>query len=227
MAKESVLIVEDDPDIVELLQYTLEREGYPVMIARNGEKGLSEARRRKPGLIVLDLMLPGLDGLEVCRALKGEDTTKSIPVVMLTAKGEESDVVLGLEFGADDYMRKPFSPRELVARIRAVLRRGQPAAESKMRIELGEVTLDKERHEVSVDNEVIAFTRSEFRLLWTLAKQPGRVYSREELVERLTDGEAVILDRNIDVHVSSIRKKLGDQGGVIATVRGVGYKLRD
>ena len=120
MAKESVLIVEDDPDIVELLQYTLEREGYPVMIARNGEKGLSEARRRKPGLIVLDLMLPGLDGLEVCRALKGEDSTKSIPVVMLTAKGEESDVVLGLEFGADDYMRKQFSTRELVARSRAV-----------------------------------------------------------------------------------------------------------
>ena len=227
MAKESVLIVEDDPDIVELLQYTLEREGYPVMIARNGEKGLSEAKRRKPGLIVLDLMLPGLDGLEVCRALKGEDSTKSIPVVMLTAKGEESDVVLGLEFGADDYMRKPFSPRELVARIRAVLRRGQPAAESKMRIELGDVTLDKERHEVSVGNDVIAFTRSEFRLLWTLSKQPGRVYTREELVERLTDGEAVILDRNIDVHVSSIRKKLGDHGGVIATVRGVGYKVRD
>lgn len=227
MAKESVLIVEDDPDIVELLQYTLEREGYPVLIARDGEKGLSEARRRKPGLIVLDLMLPGLDGLEVCRTLKADDSTRSIPVVMLTAKGEESDVVLGLEFGADDYMRKPFSPRELVARIRAVLRRGQPVAEAKLRIELGGVVLDKERFEVTVDGEVVMFTRSEFRLFWTLARHPGRVYSREDLVERLTDGEAVILDRNIDVHVSSIRKKIGDHGDMIATVRGVGYKIRD
>lgn len=227
MAKESVLIVEDDPDIVELLQYTLEREGYPVLIARDGEKGLSEARRRKPGLIVLDLMLPGLDGLEVCRTLKADDSTRSIPVLMLTARGEESDVVLGLEFGADDYMRKPFSPRELVARIRAVLRRGQPVTEAKLRIELGGVVLDKERFEVTVDGEVVQFTRSEFRLFWTLARHPGRVYSREDLVERLTDGEAVILDRNIDVHVSSIRKKIGDHGDMIATVRGVGYKIRD
>ncbi len=227
MAKESVLIVEDDPDIVELLQYTLEREGYPVLIARDGEKGLSEARRRKPGLIVLDLMLPGLDGLEVCRTLKADDSTRSIPVLMLTARGEESDVVLGLEFGADDYMRKPFSPRELVARIRAVLRRGQPVTEAKLRIELGGVVLDKERFEVTVDGEVVQFTRSEFRLFWTLARHPGRVYSREDLVERLTDGEAVILDRNIDVHVSSIRKKIGDHGEMIATVRGVGYKIRD
>lgn len=224
MAKASVLIVEDDPDIVELLQYTLEREGYGVLVAQNGEKGLAEARRRKPGLILLDLMLPGLDGLEVCRALKGEEATKAIPIVMLTAKGEESDVVVGLEFGADDYVRKPFSPRELVARIRTVLRRGQPVVEAKTRIELGEVVLDRERHEVSVASEVIPFTRSEFRLLWTLAKHPGRVYTREELVEKLTDGEVVILDRNIDVHVSSIRKKLGDDHAVVATVRGVGYK---
>lgn len=224
MAKEPILIVEDDPDIVELLQYTLEREGYPVISAQNGEKGLAEARRRKPGLIVLDLMLPGLDGLGVCKALKGDDATKGIPIVMLTAKGEESDIVLGLEFGADDYVKKPFSPRELVARIRTVLRRGEPVTESKTRIEIGEVVLDRERHEVTVSGEEIPFTRSEFRLLWTLAKHPGRVYTREELVERLTDGEVVILDRNIDVHVSSIRKKLGDDHPVVLTVRGVGYK---
>ena len=173
MAKATVLIVEDDPDIVELLQYTLEREGYPVLAAQNGEKGLAEAKRRKPDLILLDLMLPGLDGLEVCKALKSHDSTKNIPIVMLTAKGEESDVVVGLEFGADDYVRKPFSPRELVARIKTVLRRGQPVAESKTRIEVGDVVLDRERHEVSVADEEIPFTRSEFRLLWTLAKNPG------------------------------------------------------
>lgn len=224
MAKESILIVEDDPDIVELLQYTLEREGYPVLAAQNGEKGLAEARRRKPGLIVLDLMLPGLDGLGVCKALKSDEATKGIPIVMLTAKGEESDIVLGLEFGADDYVKKPFSPRELVARIRTVLRRGQPVSESKTRIEIGEVVLDRERHEVTVSGADVPFTRSEFRLIWTLAKHPGRVYTREELVERLTDGEVVILDRNIDVHVSSIRKKLGDDHPVVLTVRGVGYK---
>lgn len=224
MAKESVLIVEDDPDIVELLHYTLEREGYSVAVAQNGEKGLAEARRRKPGLIVLDLMLPGLDGLEICKALKAEDATKGIPIVMLTAKSEESDIVLGLEFGADDYVKKPFSPRELVARIRSVLRRGRSVAESKTRIEIGPVVMDRERHEVTLEGSDVPFTRSEFRLLWTLAKHPGRVYTREELVEKLTDGEVVILDRNIDVHVSSIRKKLGGEHSIVTTVRGVGYK---
>lgn len=227
MAKETILVVEDDPDIVELLEYSLEREGYKVLAASDGEKGLSEARRRKPALVLLDLMLPGLDGLSICRALKEDGATKDIPVMMLTAKGEESDVVVGLEFGADDYVRKPFSPRELIARIRAVLRRSQPAPAVRSRIELGSVTLDKERHEVSVDDVPVTFTRSEFRLLWRLAKHPGRVYSRDELVESLTDGEAVILDRNIDVHVSSIRKKLGEHGGIVVTVRGVGYKVVD
>ena len=227
MAKETILVVEDDPDIVELLEYSLEREGYTVLAASDGEKGLSEARRRKPALVLLDLMLPGLDGLSICRALKEDGATKDIPVMMLTATGEESDVVVGLEFGADDYVRKPFSPRELIARIRAVMRRSQPAPAVRSRIELGSVTLDKERHEVSVDDVPVTFTRSEFRLLWRLAKHPGRVYSRDELVESLTDGEAVILDRNIDVHVSSIRKKLGEHGGIVVTVRGVGYKVVD
>lgn len=224
MAKDTVLIVEDDLDIVELLQYTLERDGYPVIVAHSGEKGLAEAQRRKPGLIVLDLMLPGLDGLEVCKTLKSDAATRGIPIVMLTAKGEESDVILGLEFGADDYVKKPFSPRELVARIRSVMRRGHSVVEAKTRIELGPVVLDKERHEVTLDGADIPFTRSEFRLLWTLAKHPGRVYTRDELVKKLTDGEVVILDRNIDVHVSSIRKKLGGEHSIVTTVRGVGYK---
>lgn len=224
MSKPTVLIVEDDPDIVELLQYTLQREGYPVLVAINGDKGLAEARRRHPGLVLLDLMLPGLSGLEVCRALKSEAGTRDIPVVMITAKSEESDVVLGLECGADDYVPKPFGPRELVARIRAVLRRGELARPAQTRIEAGGVVLDKERYEVEAQGVVLDLTRSEFRLMWTLARHPGRVYGRDELVERLTDGEVVILDRNIDVHVSAIRRKLGDLAGLIGTVRGVGYK---
>ena len=220
MAKDTVLIVEDDLDIVELLQYTLERDGYPVIVAHSGEKGLAEAQRRKPGLIVLDLMLPGLDGLEVCKALKSDTATRGIPIVMLTRRAR-GDVILGLEFGTD-YVKKPFSPRELVARIRSVMRRGHSVVEAKTRIELGPVVLDKERHEVTLDGADIPFTRSEFRLLWTLAKHPGRVYTRDELVKKLTDGEVVILDRNIDVHVSSIRKKLGGEHSIVTTVRGVG-----
>ncbi len=146
---------------------------------------------------------------------------------MLTAKGEESDVVLGLELGAEDYVRKPFSPRELIARVRTVLRRGAPQPDARTRIEFGDVVLDRERHEVSLGGQVVEFTRSEFRLLWTLARHPGRVYTRDELVERLTDGETIILERNIDVHVSAIRKKLGPERDVIGTVRGVGYKCLD
>ncbi len=224
MPSTKILLVEDERDLLELLKYNLDREGFEVFTAETGEDGLKQVRTQTPDLILLDLMLPSMGGLEVCRSLKGRSETAEIPVIMLTAKGEESDVVLGLEFGADDYVRKPFSPRELIARIRAVLRRGTTVTEAKTRIESDGIVLDRERHEVEVDGSLIELTRSEFRLMWTLAKHPGRVYAREELVERLTDGEVVILDRNIDVHVSSIRKKLGEMGGVIGTVRGVGYK---
>ncbi|MCP3920916.1 MAG: response regulator transcription factor [bacterium] len=226
MAKDTILIIEDDPDIVELVQYNLEREGYKVRTARDGESGLQEARRRKPGLILLDLMMPGMDGLEVCRALKRDEQTAGVPVLMVTAKGEESDVVLGLEMGADDYVTKPFSPRELTARIRAVLRRGK-APVQKTRIELHGVSIDSDRFECHVEGELVPLTRAEFRLLWRLASYPGRVYSREELVDGITAGETLILERNVDVHVSSIRKKLGSSSDLIATVRGVGYKCRD
>jgi len=226
MAKETVLLIEDDPDIVELLQYNLEREGHSVLTAPDGEAGLALATKRRPGAILLDLMLPGMDGLEVCRELKRVEATSAIPVIILTAKGEESDVVLGLEMGADDYVTKPFSPREVVARIRAVLRRGT-RDKAPRRVEQGEVVLDADRHEVSVAGEVVPFTRAEFRLLWTLASNPGRVYTRDQLIDRITGGEAVIVDRNVDVHVSTIRKKLGEQGAIIGTVRGVGYKCVD
>jgi two-component system phosphate regulon response regulator PhoB len=228
MARDTILIIEDDPDIVELLQYNLEREGYAVLTASNGEVGLQDAQTRRPGLVLLDLMLPAMDGLDVCRQLKQREETREIPLIMVTAKGEEADVVSGLELGADDYISKPFSPREVVARVRAVLRRGQArGARKKTRIELGDVTLDLERFEVCVRGEVVPFTRAEFRLLWALMSSPGRVFTRDDLVERLTDGEAVILDRNVDVHVSAIRKKLGDEAALIGTVRGVGYKFKD
>jgi two-component system phosphate regulon response regulator PhoB len=228
MAKDPILIIEDDPDIVELLQYNLEKEGYPVRTAKDGESGLHAARRYKPGLILLDLMMPGMDGLEVCRHLKRDPGTSGIPLMMITAKGEESDVVAGLELGADDYISKPFSPREVLARIRAVQRRGGArVTQSKTRIELGPVVLDRERHELHVDGQEVELTRAEFRMLWAMAVTPGRVFTRDELVEHITAGETFISDRNVDVHVSAVRKKLGASTDLIQTVRGVGYKCRD
>jgi DNA-binding response OmpR family regulator len=229
MPKTTLLVIEDDPDIVELLRYNLEREGFRVLVATDGEHGLADATKQQPDLVLLDLMLPGLDGLEVCRRLRTHDATRGIPVLILTAKGEETDVVIGLEMGADDYLTKPFSPRELLARVRALLRRAQRGAEEpgRTRIELHGLVLDSTRHEVLNGGGPVPLTRAEFRLLWTLAQRPGRVYSRNELVDEITAGEAVIIDRNVDVHVSSIRKKLGDAGRCIATVRGVGYKCLD
>jgi DNA-binding response OmpR family regulator len=229
MARESVLIIEDEPDIVELVQYNLEREGFQVFAARDGENGVKQARERKPSLVLLDLMLPGIDGLEVCRQLRQGAETRALPLIMLTAKSEESDVVLGLGLGADDYITKPFSPRELIARVRAQLRREERKSASKSveRLSAGGVLLDALRHEVSLNGEVLPFTRAEFRLLWTLLSSPGRVFSRNDLVDSITAGESIILDRNVDVHISSIRKKLGAEGDLVVTVRGVGYKCKD
>ncbi len=229
MAKEKVLLIEDDPDIRELVQYNLEREGYSVLLARDGEIGLREATNRSPDAILLDIMMPGMDGLEVCRRLRADRRTVATPIIMLTARSEETDVVLGLELGADDYIPKPFSPRELLARVRAVLRRARQSDqnESPSRIERGPICLDSERHEVTIDGQHESFTRAEFRLLWALMSRPGRVFPRAELVDLLTDGEGYILERNIDVHVSAIRRKLGDHANWISTVRGVGYKCRD
>ena len=229
MPKPTLLVIEDDPDIVELLRYNLEREGFRVLVATDGEHGLADAARHQPEPVLLDLMLPGLDGLEVCKRLRAQDSTRGLPVLVLTAKGEETDVVIGLEMGADDYLTKPFSPRELLARVRALLRRVRRGEDEsgKKRIELHGLVLDVERHEVLYEGGPVPLTRAEFRLLWTLAQRPGRVYSRNELVDEITAGEALIIDRNVDVHVSSIRKKLGDAGHLIATVRGVGYKCAD
>ena len=221
-------MIEDDPDIVELVQYNLERESYAVFSATDGEEGLAEAKARRPDLILLDLMLPGIDGLEVCRRLKADEGMRSIHVIMLTAKGEEVDIVTGLELGADDYVTKPFSPRELTARVRAVLRRGDaPQQADQERREIRNLVVDRTRYEARLDGNPLTLTRAEFRLLWTLVSRPGRVYTRNELAEEITAGESLIIDRNVDVHVSAIRKKLGASGDLIATIRGVGYKCRD
>lgn len=229
MSKKTVLVIEDEPDIAELVQYNLEREGYRVLVAKDGETGLREAATRSPDLVLLDIMLPGMDGLEVCRRLRDDTSTESIPVIMLTARSEETDVVVGLELGADDYVPKPFSPRELIARVRALLRRTKlrEKGRKQIRIERENVVLDSERHEVTLEGERVTFTRAEFRLLWALFSRPGRVFPRRDLVDILTDGEGFILERNVDVHVSAVRKKLGESGALIVTVRGVGYKCRD
>ena len=226
MGKNTILIVEDDPDIVELLQYNLEREGFATLAAADGEAGLTAAVDQQPALILLDLMLPGIHGLDVCRRLKQDVSTQAIPLIMLTAKGDDADVVLGLGLGADDYVTKPFSPRQVVARIQAVLRRGpvREATQAPERVEHGPLVVDSARHEVRVDAHPVMLTLAEFRLLHALVANPGRVFTRDQLLDRITKGESVIIDRNVDVHVRAIRKKLGKHGGIIVTVRGVGYK---
>jgi len=229
MTKPTVLVVEDDPDIVEVLVYNLRREGYAVDSVGDGERGLALALSRKPDVVLLDLMLPGMDGMEVCRRLRAQDGGADMPVIMLTAKGEETDVVLGLEMGADDYVTKPFSPREVLARVRALLRRKDREKKSgeRKRLELGELVLDAERFEATLKGDDLTLTRAEFRLLWALCSRPGRVFTRDELVDRIKAGESLIIDRNVDVHISAIRRKLGASSGLIATVRGVGYKCKD
>ncbi|MEN8150739.1 MAG: response regulator [Planctomycetota bacterium] len=227
--RETILVVEDEEDILEVIRYNLAREGYRVHGVRNGEEGLDRIRRENPNLVLLDLMLPGVDGLEICRRIKKDPVTRMIPVVMVTAKGEESDVVLGLGMGADDYVVKPFSPRELVARVKAVLRRG-PLLEDRAageRIERGALVVDIGRHEARVDGEPITVTATEMRLLHFLAAHPGRVFTRDHLLSRVIGEHAVVIDRNIDVHIGSIRKKLGDHRDLISTVRGVGYRFRE
>ncbi len=227
----TLLIVEDEDDIRELLVRSFQREGYETLDASSGTRGLELAKSGRADLMVLDLMLPGMSGLDVARELQKDPDTEKLPILMLTARGEESDVVLGLELGADDYVTKPFSPRALVARVRALLRRIErdtaPPKNAGRRVEVEDLVVDADRFEVVSNGERIDVTRSEFRLLWTFVSRPGRVFTRGELVDRITDGETVILDRNVDVHMSALRKKLGVAGDVLQTVRGVGYRMRD
>ena len=227
MAKSKIIVIEDEPDIAEMIAYNLRREGHKVSVCRDGEQGLSRIRTDNPDLVVLDLMLPGIDGVEVCRMVKSDPVTRATPIIMVTAKSEESDVVLGLKIGADDYIAKPFSPRELVARVDVALRRGgrQVVAEPGERVVRGALTVDLSHYDARVDGQPISLTPTEIRLLHFLAKHPGRVFSRAQLLSRVIGEDAVVTDRNIDVHVRALRQKLGEHDAVIETVRGVGYRF--
>ncbi|MEM7626993.1 MAG: response regulator transcription factor [Planctomycetota bacterium] len=222
-----ILLVEDERDLLELLKYNLDREGYSVSTAETGEDGLKIVRTQPPDLILLDLMLPSMDGLEVCRSLKARPDTASIPVIMLTAKGEESDIVAGLELGADDYITKPFSPRILMARIKAVLRRAEADGEERRTLEAGGVRIDMDRHEVLVEGETVDLTATEFKLLTLLVSRPARVFTRQQIIDALHEGFAAVTDRSVDVQVVALRRKLGPAGKRIETVRGVGYRFKD
>jgi len=227
-----LLVIEDEEDILELLTYNLKREGYEVQGAASGEDGLEKARRKRPDLILLDLMLPGLDGLAVCRALKSGPDTRDIPIIMVSAKGEEADVVVGLELGADDYVTKPFSPRLLLARIRAVLRRrGRPqegvGAEIKGVISRHGLTLHPGRREAALNGQPVALTVTEFDLLYYLAGRPGWVSTRQQIIDAVRGPEYTVTDRTVDVQIAGLRRKLGAGGELIETVRGVGYRFKE
>ncbi len=228
MSQGKILIVDDEEDILELISYNLSREGYQVIPVTSGEEALKKAGSEFPNLIILDLMLPGLDGLETCKLLKNNKEVGQIPIIMLTAKGEEADIVTGLELGADDYITKPFSPRVLTARVKAVLRRkDQKHFETEEVVIIDDLYIHMGRHEVKVKDKTIDLTSTEFRLLCFLAKKPGWVFTRYQIVDALRGKDYYVTDRSIDVQVVGLRKKLGSVGKYIETVRGVGYRFKD
>jgi two-component system phosphate regulon response regulator PhoB len=232
MPKPTVLIVEDEPDIAELIKFHCEREGCEAKVVGSGKAALDVVKREPPDLLILDLMLPDVGGIEICRRVKQWPETRDVPVVMVTAKGEESDVVAGLEIGADDYVVKPFSPRVLMARVRAVLRRtGEVAepAESGNRLERlgGRLVVDNDRHQVMIDGQPIELTVTEFGILNHLAQRPGFVRTRDQIIAAVHGRNVVLSSRTIDVHVTALRKKLGELNGCVETVRGVGYRFAE
>lgn len=227
--KETVLIVEDEKDIAKMIDYNLKKEGYKTIVANDGEDALDAANTKSPNLILLDLMLPGLDGLEVCKLLKSERKTSAIPVIMLTAKAQESDKVIGLELGADDYVTKPFSPRELIARVKAVLRRSGEKEKLPEVLKIGDLGLDFAKIEVTVKNKPVELTSKEFELLKTLIKAKGRVLSRDYLLDNIWgfDHAIEIQTRTVDVHIRTLRKKLKTEAKRIVTVKNYGYRFDD
>jgi len=232
MARETVLVVDDEEDILELVKYNLAKEGFTVVAVASGEDALAATRTKQPDAVVLDLMLPGLDGLEVCRRMKSDPTMRHIPIVMLTAKGTEADIVTGLELGASDYVTKPFSPRVLTARVRAVLRREDESTDDGGVMHVRELVIHPGRHEVLAGGGPVNLTATEFRILVFLARRPGWVFTRQQIVDAAQGDDVYVADRfvtdrSVDVHIVSLRRKLGSCGAYIETVRGVGYRLRD
>lgn len=227
MIKENILIVDDEEDILELVRYYLDKNGYRIETATIGEEALAKAKIKAPDLIILDLMLPGIDGLEVCRRLKTDNKTQNIPIIMLTAKAEEAEMVTGLESGADDYMTKPFSPKVLVAKVRRILQRIKARDLEKAPVKIHELTIDPSRRQVLVQDKPMNLTFSEFNILYTLAKRPGLVFTRYQIVDTLHGDDYIVTDRAVDVQIVGLRKKLGLCGKYIETVRGVGYRFKD
>ncbi|NQU39769.1 MAG: response regulator [Lentisphaerae bacterium] len=228
MAEQSIVVVEDEEDILELLEYHLSRDGYRVTTVADGERALQTIPRVLPDLILLDLMLPGVNGLDICRHLKGDAVTTGIPIIMLTAKGEESDMVTGLELGADDYVTKPFSVAVLLARIRAVLRRRrEPLPDGRGTLRVHDLVIDPARHEARLHNEPMELTFTEFGVLHFLAGRPGWVMTRDQIIDAVRGEGYAVTDRSVDVQIVGLRKRLGDCADYIQTVRGVGYRFRD
>ena len=224
---QTILIIEDEKDIVNLIEYHLKQSGFTVLTALDGPSGLEKARKERPSLIILDLMLPGMDGKDVCRAIKVNPLTQSIPVLMLTAKAEEIDRVIGFELGADDYVSKPFSPKELTLRIKAILRRKEPPPEEAKTIQIGDLKIDPDRHQVFVKKNPVQLTSTEFKLLFELTRTRGRVQSRERLLDRVWGYTYEGYARTVDTHIRRLREKLGPCGDYIETLRGVGYRFRE
>lgn len=229
MKKFKVLVVEDEAPIQELLQFNLERVNYKVKVTDSGEEAIKQASKSNPDLILLDIMLPGTDGLEVCKTLKASSKTKNIPIIMLTALCEEADIVAGLELGADDYVTKPFSPRVLLARVKAALRRPNAATSenSEELITIHNIIIDLTRHRVTIDGNEIILTHTEFKVLKLMTTQPGRVFTRYQIVDAVHGEDYPVTDRSVDVQIVGLRKKMGEAGNYIETIRGIGYRFKE
>jgi two-component system, OmpR family, phosphate regulon response regulator PhoB len=223
----TVLVIEDEPDLAELVRFHLSRAGFAVEVAHSGRAGLDAIRRARPALVVLDLMLPDLSGTDVCRELRADAKLRDLPVLMLTARADEVDRVVGFELGADDYVTKPFSPRELVLRVRAILRRAEGEPQHTPVLRRGVLQLDPERHHCSVEGSAVELTAKEFRLLEVLMSRPGHVMTRQRLLDDVWGSDITVTERTIDTHLKRLREKLGAAGDLIETVRGVGYRLAD
>ena len=224
-----ILVVEDEADIREVVLYNLKREGYEAIGCETGTQALAAIKMKRPDLVILDLMIPELDGLTVCQQVRADPEVSSTPILIVSAKEEESDVVIGLGLGADDYVSKPFRPKELMARVKAVLRRAQKLGkhEQQKRIVIGDLMVDLDKHQVTLSGELVYLTASEFRLFYQLASNPGKAFSREQLLKSVVGDRTIVVDRNIDVHIRSVRKKIGPYAERVQTIRGVGYRFTE